>query len=324
MITDRDADFSEAVLRDLYAYPRKRAPVAWVLWLLLGWAGAHRFYLHREFTGLAMLFTGGGSLLWWAADGFFVNRMLRAYNADQQEREAAGRPPLELDAMPPLDSEALARTPEWVERRRARGAAAGMLGIGGDVLVLVVAAFTLGGLARSVDGGLEAAVAVLLLAGVTVLGSGPAWLEELPAGRGLQHWAHKLRLFYRYNPPGPPLLLLIRPVTGILTAPFRAVARTEVRLYVELGAVFTGLFLLLEVVPQIVWPALLPGREVELAEFLSGWIGEVLATFFLVYAFATPVGAILNRHLLIRDTHRVPRLLAGVTLLTLALAFLGS
>jgi len=134
---------------------------------------------------------------------------------------------------------------------------------------------------------------------------------------------HQLRLFYRYNPPGSPVVLLFRPLTGILTAPFQARARAEVRLYVELGAVFTAFFLLLEVVPEIVVPAVLPGREVQLGAFLAGWVGEVFSTFFLVYALATPVGAILSRHLLLEDTHRVPRILAVVTLVSVLAGMAG-
>lgn len=320
MTRHADADFSVQVLKDLYSYPQKKRWVAWVLWVVLGWAGAHRFYLNREFTGLAMLFTVGGSLFWWAGDGFFVNRMVDDYNREQVERERLGLPPRELAAMPPLDPRELESNPEWVEKWRGRGRVRRAMRLAGDALVLLIAASMLGALAGSVDGALEAAVAVILLAALTVMGSGPRWLEELPIGHQLQEWLHKLRLFYRYNPPGPPFLLLLRPFVGAVSAPFRAVARTEVRLYVELGAVFTGFFLLLEVVPGIIWPAIMPGQEVQLGSFIGGWIAEVLTTFFLVYAFATPVGAILNRQLLLRDTHMLPRALAGFTLLVLVLS----
>jgi hypothetical protein len=319
----RDADFSRDVLEELYSYPRKRAAVAWGLWIFLGWAGAHRFYLNREFTGLAMLFTGGGALLWWIVDAALVGRMLRAYNVDQELREAEGRPPRELDAMPPLDQVELEGAPEWARAWRARSRTRRWIRLAGDVLVLLLATSLLGSEVFETEGALEAAVAVLLLAGLTAMGPGPAWLDDLPVGYDLQRWIHRLRLFYRHNPPGSPILLVLRPVTAFLTAPFRARDRAEVRLYVELGAAFTAFFLLLEVVPEIVVPALLPGREVSLAGFAAGWVGEVFVTFFLVYAFATPVGAILTRHLLLEDSHRLPRLLAGLTLLSLVAGTLG-
>ncbi|HEX6199281.1 MAG TPA: TM2 domain-containing protein, partial [Thermoanaerobaculia bacterium] len=294
--------------------------VAWVLWALLGWAGAHRFYLGREFTGLAMLFTGGGALLWWGVDAFVLDEMVRSFNRDQLLRKAEGRPPRALDAMPPLDEAALSETPAWVLAWRGRGRGRRRLRFAGDVVVLVFVAAALGELVGAMEGALEAVVAVLLLAVLTAMGSGPVWLHDLPVGRTLQRWIHRLRLFYRYHPPGPPVLLLLRPMIGILAAPFRARDRAEVRLYVELGAVFTAFFLLLEVVPEILLPAVLPGRSVDLEAFLAGWVGEVFNTFVLVYAFATPVGAILTRHLLIEETHRVPRVLAVVALVSV---FLG-
>lgn len=322
---DRDADFSRQVLERLYSYPWKRRAVAWLLWLLLGWAGGHRFYLNREFTGLAMLFTGGGGLLWWTVDAFLVDRMVVSYNADQALRRAEGRPPRELDAMPPLADVRSGATPGWVTAWRAKGRARKGLRLAGDALVLLGATAGLGGIvAQGVEGALEAGVAVVILAGLTAMGAGPGWVEGVPVVRGLQRWVHQLRLFYLHNPPGPPLLLLIRPVTGALTAPFQARARAEVRLYVELGAVFTALFLLVELVPEVVVPAVLPGRSVAWGAFVTGWLGEVVATFFFVYAFATPVGAVLTRHLLLSERHVLPRILAAATLVGMALGGLGA
>jgi len=319
-----DADFSREVLEELYSYPRKSRPIAWLLWLFLGWAGGHRFYLNREFTGLAMLITGGGALAWWGVDAFFLDRMLRAYNHDQALRRAEGRPPRELDAMPPLNSSELAEDPEWVSTWREWGVLRRGLRLAGDIVVLLVATIALGALMGEAEGALEAGVAVLLLAGLTAMGAGPDWLDDVPGLRGLQRWVHQLRLFYRYNPPGSPVLFLLRPVLGLVTAPFRARPRVEVRLYVELGAVFTGIFLLLEVIPEIVLPALLPGQSVQIGAFLAGWVGEVISTFVFVYAFATPVGAVLTRHLLLRRTHTLPRSLAGLILVVLALGMLGA
>ncbi len=42
-------------------------------------------------------------------------------------------------------------------------------------------------------------------------------------------------------------------------------------------------------------------------------------TFFVIYAFATPIGAVLTLYLLTRRTHTVPRLLGGLALLFIAL-----
>ena len=312
-----DPDFSRAVLEDLYAYPRKRPFVAWLLWALLGWAGAHRLYLDREFTGLIMLFTGGGALLWWGVDGFLVGRMVRRYNREQDARQAAGRPPIGLDAMPAMDGVDVEKTPAWVARSRERSRSRRRLHLVGDTLVLVLSGAVLGALAGSVEGAFEATTAVLLLAGLTMAGQGPGWLEELPVARGLQRWNHRVRLFYRHYPPGSPVLLLLRPVVGLMSAPFRARDRAEVRLYVELGAAFTTFFLLLDVIGDLAVPALMPGREVSAGAFLAGWVGEVINTFFLVYAFATPVGAVLTRRILVDRTHTLPRLLSGLAVLSI-------
>ena len=58
-----DADFANTVLTDLYRYPRKRQWLARLLWVSLGWLGAHRFYLGHYGSALLMLFTAGGFLL---------------------------------------------------------------------------------------------------------------------------------------------------------------------------------------------------------------------------------------------------------------------
>lgn len=84
-------------ISELFTYPRKRIPTTYLLWLVAGYMGAHRFYLDREGTAVAQLLTGGGLLVWWAVDAFRLPSMVRAYNRDQARREAAGRPPRALD-----------------------------------------------------------------------------------------------------------------------------------------------------------------------------------------------------------------------------------
>ena len=69
------------------------------MWALLGWVGAHRFYLGREGTGLLMLFTVGGGLLWWAIDAALLGRMVRGRRSSsisysvRRWRQTAGLPP---------------------------------------------------------------------------------------------------------------------------------------------------------------------------------------------------------------------------------------
>lgn len=318
-----DPDFSRQVLEELYTYRRKRPGVAWLLWGTLGWLGAHRLYLGRELTGLAMLFTGGGALIWWAADAFFLNRMLRAHNREQARRESEGLPPVGLDAMPPLADEALEKTPRWLEAWTGQGAWARRLRFAGDLLVLLVAGAALGSVA-GVDGALEAQVAVVVLVAVTSLGAGPAWLDRVPGAGHLLRWSHRLRLFYYHNKPGNPVALLLRPALGVLWAPFRRKDRAEVKLYVELGAAFTAGFLLLDVIPEVLVPLFSRGTSLEPSSVVSGWVGEAFATFFLTYAFAAPIGAVLTLYLLVRATHTVPRLLSAFTLVAILVGALTS
>ncbi|WP_439101647.1 TM2 domain-containing protein [Congregibacter sp.] len=60
----RDADFSRAVLEDLYYYPKKRKGVAWTLWALTGLFGGHRFCLGRPATALAFMPPSRGMCFW--------------------------------------------------------------------------------------------------------------------------------------------------------------------------------------------------------------------------------------------------------------------
>ena len=290
----------------------------------MGWLGAHRFYLERPFTGLVQLFTGGGALAWWLADARLINGMVRAHNAEQAHRERSGEPPVELAFMPPLRGEALQQEPAWIVRWSKRSAARRGLRLAGDVLVLLVAGTGLGAMvaAEWADGALEAVVAVVLLAGMISLGAGPAWLDDVPGTRALVRWTHRLRLFYWHNAPGSPPTMLLRSVLGVLWAPFRAKDRAEVRIYVELGAVLSAAFLLLDIVPEAVIP-LLAGQSVDPASLASGWLAEALTTFFLTYTLAAPVGGVLTLYLLVRPTHTLPRILAVFTIVSIALGVLA-
>lgn len=318
-----DSDFSRRVLEDLYTYKRKSRWVAWLLWATLGWLGAHRFYLRRELTGLAMLLTGGGGLLWWAVDAFRLNGMVGAHDREQARRKEEGLPPVGLDFMPPLGAEGLEAAPSWVEGWVRRSPWNRRVRLAGDLLVLLVAGAALGSVTH-MDGALEALVAVVLLTVVTTLGAGPGWLAGVPLAGHLVHWSHRLRLFYHHNRPGSPLALLLRPVLGVLWAPFRAKDRAEVKLYVELGAAFTAGFLLLDLTADVLIPLVSSGGGVRLGSVASGWIEEVFATFFLTYAFTAPIGAVLTLYLLARPTHGVPRFLSAFTLGAILLGALGS
>jgi hypothetical protein len=318
-----DPDFAREVLEDLYAYRRKRKLVAWFAWGLFGWAGGHRFYLERPGTGLLMLFTGGGVLIWWAVDGFLLKRMLREHDAEQDRRRQAGLPPLELAFMPPLATDVLREPPPWTMAWHRRGRFRNRLRLVGDLLVILIAGSILGTLADA-RGGEEAVFAAVAVIAITLLGGYVGWLDRVPLLRGLIRWSHRLRLFYYYNQPGSPPILLFRPVLGIIMAPFRRRDRAEARLYIEIGAVFTLIFLTLDIIEDVAGPfgdmglaAIAPPR------LLGLWMQEVFMTFLLIYAFVTPIGAVLTLYLLTQPTHTLPRVLGAVALVAMASGLLA-
>ena len=57
---------------------KKSVTATWLLWLFFGGFGAHRFYLGRVGTGIAMLLTLGGLGIWGLLDAFLIGGMLRA------------------------------------------------------------------------------------------------------------------------------------------------------------------------------------------------------------------------------------------------------
>lgn len=309
-----DPDFARTVLEDLYTYRRKRPWVAWVLWGTLGLAGAHRFYLERVWSGLAMMFTGGGGLFWWAADAAFVNRLVREHNDEQARRAREGLPPVELEFMPPLSPELLAEPPAWTVRWASRSRGWRLLRLVGDMLVLLTAATLLGALAGE-NGALEAVVAVSAVILATLLGGHVGALGRVPGARALVRWTHRLRLFYYYNSPGTPPGLLLRTLLGAVYAPFRRRDRTEVRLYLELGAVFTIGFLFLNILEYVIAPVREGGMAaLSLGAAVEGWLAEAVVTFVLTSAFVAPIGAVLTLYLLTRRSHTVARVLGLGTL----------
>lgn len=74
------------ILREEVDSRKKSVAATWLLWLFLGVFGAHRFYLGRIGTGIAMLLTVGGLLIWSLVDAFLIPGMLRA-NKRQVQKE---------------------------------------------------------------------------------------------------------------------------------------------------------------------------------------------------------------------------------------------
>ncbi|MGE8143080.1 TM2 domain-containing protein [Novosphingobium sp. NPDC080210] len=59
---------------------------AYFLWFFLGLIGAHRFYLRRPGSGIAMLLTIGGFGIWWLIDIFLIPGMVRQSRETLRQR----------------------------------------------------------------------------------------------------------------------------------------------------------------------------------------------------------------------------------------------
>lgn len=297
----RHPDFSRAVLEDLYRYPQKHYRLTVVLWALTGLVGGHRFYLDRPLTGLLMLCTGGGAVVWWLVDLFLLRDMVHRFNEDQTQRQAAGLPPSALSFMPPARGATLPPSPTWISKRGGRRR------LFADLIVLVAAGVGAGAFASS-TGTYEPVVTTVALCAITLLGARWDTLADIPILRSFDRWSHRLRLFYYTNDPGGPLQLFFRPIVGLVSAPFRKRARAEAWLYLQLGVWFTVLFSGLDLLEVVTIST--AGITVHPADLLV----DGIMTFGSVYALAAPIGAILTTQMLLEKRDRVVWLLTAATL----------
>lgn len=62
-----------------YSRKARQAPIAYILWLCLGW-----HYMYQKKWGLQVVFwlTLGGFFVWWLVDAFRIPAMIRDYNKD--------------------------------------------------------------------------------------------------------------------------------------------------------------------------------------------------------------------------------------------------
>ncbi|MDH3735224.1 MAG: TM2 domain-containing protein [Gemmatimonadota bacterium] len=307
----RDADFSRAVLEDLYKYPKKKKWVARLLWLFTGLFGGHRFYLDRTLSAVFMMFTGGGAGAWWVVDGFLIGRLVATYNEDQESRKRTGLPPRALSFMPPLRGAYLPPEPAWAAKRSGRAR------LVGDAILLFFFGSVLGSMFVT-NGNPEPVIAVFVLIAITLLGARWDALAELPVLRALDRWNHRLRLYYYVTDPGGPLRLAFRPLFAPIIAPFRKRARAEARLYITFGAWLTMAFTALDVTQSF------GGIGVGAAALTTVQLfGDLIVTLATVYLFAAPIGAILTTHLLLERTDKLIWVLSLITVLGVVLGLLG-
>ncbi len=279
-----DPDFSQSVVDELYRPKPKHVPITIILGAIFGLFGAHRFYLGKTLTGVLMLLTAGGGIAWWIIDLFHLKKMVREYNQREKQRQEAGEPPQSLAFLPAKSALSINDPPAWLPLRNSKGR------VYGSLFLLSLIGFILG-VITGPTGTYEPTVILVVFILASLVAARWQLAAELPVIASLTRWIHKLRLYYYSVDPGNIWLLALRPVYGVLYAPFNMKARAEVRLYLELGVVFSILFFISDLV------------EISQQESVGVAIGLYIAEFFqtlvFTYLFVAPVGALLTTQILV-------------------------
>jgi hypothetical protein len=306
-VQNADPDFSAEIVADLYQYRFKSFPLAIALGALGGIFGAHRFYLGKTLTGILMLLTGGGGLIWWILDLFLIRTMVEAFNKEEDTRADNQQPPQGLGFLPPKHELKLAGPPAWANKRRGR------IQVIGSALVLSLIGLTMGAISGA-TGTYEPVLITLAFIAVTLTVARWKSVSKIPVLNGLSRWNHRLRLYYHTVDPGSVWLLALRPITGVLFAPWQLRARAEVRLYLQLGVVFSILFTLLDIAEL--------SESQSLAAGLGIMFGEFIQTLVYTYVFVAPVGALLTTQLLLSRRDQVVWTLSALTIVFIYLGLL--
>ena len=298
-----DPDFLESVVADLYRYRTRRRGVVTVLALIAGILGAHRFYLNKPFTGLAMLLSAGGGLIWWIWDVCHLSRMVDACNAEEQRRQEAGLPPQGLGFLPPRDELKINSPPAWAHQRASKARTIG------SAIVLLLIGFTMGAISGSTDLYEPAIILVLFIVSSLLAARWPG-MANIPLLSSLNRWVHRLRLYYHTVDPGNFWALATRPLIALL-AVWQSKAQAEVRLYLQLGVALALVFA--------------AGDLIELAMGDSFWAGfgllvaEFIQTLVYTYIFIAPAGALLTTQLLLSRRDKIVWILAALNFVGLYL-----
>jgi hypothetical protein len=200
--------------------------------------------------------------------------------------------------------------PDWIAKRSGRAR------LSGDLVVLVLAGISVGAISSS-TGNVEPIIAIVALSAITLLGARWDALATIPILRNFDRWSHRLRLYYYVNDPGGPLTLFFRPILGLITAPFRKRARAEAWLYLQIGLWFTIIFTGMDLVQAITIDA--QGLSIHPMDFL----GDVAVTLVSIYAFATPIGAILTTYVLLERRDLIVWVLTCITLAAIYFGFIA-
>lgn len=283
-INTADPDFSQRVIDELYCPRPKYAPIAMLLGILLGLFGAHRFYLGKTLTAALMFLTAGGGLIWWLVDLFFIKKMVTEHNRREKERQDAGLPPQNLAFLPDKKSFAINELPDWLPKRSSRGR------VYGSLFLLTLIGFILGVIAGP-TGTYEPTIILTVFIIASLITARWKLAPRIPVIATLTRWIHRLRLYYHTVDPGNIWLLGLRPIYGVFVAPFRKKARAEVRLYLELGLIFSILFVASDLIEIF--------QSESIWEGIGQMIAELIQTLIFTYLFVAPVGALLTTQILL-------------------------
>jgi hypothetical protein len=297
-----DPDFSAEVVDELYQYRFKSYPIAGTLAVVAGVFGAHRFYLGKTLTGILMLLSFGGGLIWWILDLFRLQKLVKAFNKEEHNRQDSDQPPQGLGFLPPKRDLDLSAPPVWIRKRGGR------FKVASSAFALSVFGLSIGAVTGA-TGNYEPLLIILVFIAVTLTAARWKSLAHVPVLHGLSRWNHRLRLYYHTVDPGSIWLLALRPITGIFIAPWRSRARAEVRLYLQLGVVFSILFTLSDTLEL--------SESDSLAEGLGLMLGEFVQTLIYTYAFVAPIGALLITQLLLSQRDSVVWTLSALTVLAI-------
>ncbi|WP_395344697.1 TM2 domain-containing protein [Ningiella sp. W23] len=279
-----DPDFSQTVIDELYCPKFKYVPVAFIVGLLFGIFGGHRFYLGKTLSATAMLLTGGGALVWWLIDMFNIKTMVFEHNREEKARNDAGEPPQSLAFLPSKTALIINEPPGWVARRSSKSR------VYGSLFLLTLIGFILGVISGP-TGTYEPTIILLIFILASLTAARWKLAAKVPIIAALTRWVHKLRLYYYSVDPGNIWVLSLRPIYGVFFAPFSAKARAEVRLYLELGLIFSILFFAANILEISQYASIWTGISLAFAEFLQ--------TLIFTYLFVAPVGALLTTQILL-------------------------
>lgn len=279
-----DPDFSQTVIDELYLPKTKYVSLAMFFGVFLGLFGVHRFYLGKTLTATLMFLSAGGGLIWWLIDLFYIKKMVVEYNHQENERQETGLPPINLKFLPTKKAFDINQLPAWLPKRSSKAR------VYGSLFLLSLIGFILGVISGPTDTYEPAIILfVFIVASLTTARWNMA--AKIPLVASLARWVHRLRLYYHSVDPGNIWLLGLRPIYGAFYAPFNKKARAEVRLYLELGLIFSILFVMSDLI--------------EIYQSESIWAGlglmfaELVQTLVYTYLFVAPVGALLTTQILL-------------------------